>query len=135
MQGNKELFGSANTGLIIKEQLLKYRAHWPLIVIVLAVCIGAGFLYTHYTTPKYIATTSVLIKGATEGSTGASNDLIETALNGKREISLNNDILVISSSNLMQRVVTKYGFNVDYYKRGKILKSDIYLDAPFRLIP
>lgn len=113
MQISKELFGGANTGLNIKEQLLKYWAGWPLIVIVMAVCIGTGFLYTRYTTPKYVAFTSFLVKGNTEGSGNSSNDLIETALNGKREINLNNDILVISSAGLMQRVVSKYGFNID----------------------
>jgi capsular exopolysaccharide synthesis family protein len=135
MQSNKDLFGGANTSLNIKEQLLKYWANWPLIVVVVAICMGAGYVYTRYTTPKYVSTTSFLIKGNTEGSGNSSNDLIETALNGKREINLNNDILVISSVSLMQRVVAKYGFNVDYYKRGKILKPDIYLDAPFRLVP
>src|SRR5204863_4951269 len=132
MQANKDLFWNANAGLNIKEQLLKYWANWPLIIVSIVICVGAGFLYTRYTTPMYIATTSFLVKGATEGSNNSSNDLIENALNDKREINVNNDILVISSGNLMERVVAKYGFNISYYNRGKILNTDLYNDAPFR---
>jgi capsular exopolysaccharide synthesis family protein len=35
----------------------------------------------------------------------------------------------------MERVVIKNQFNISYYKLGKFKRTDLYLDAPFRLIP
>jgi uncharacterized protein involved in exopolysaccharide biosynthesis len=93
-----------------------------------------GIFYTRYTPAKYIAFTSFLIKGASNEK-ATSNDLIESAISGKREVNLNNEILVIKSASLMERVVAKNNFNINYFKQGKILKTDIYLDVPFRLIP
>lgn len=120
----------------IGEYFSKYFAHWPVFITSLILCIGTGVFYTRYTPPKFIAYTSFLIKGIGENETATgSNDLIESALNGKREVNLNNELIIIRSSDLMQRVVAKNGYNINYYYQGNILKTDIYHSVPFRLVP
>lgn len=116
----------------VKDQLAKYLANWPVFFILLAICLGTGFLYARYTIPKYIATTSFLVKNAGGGDN--SKDLIEEALNGKNQVNLNNEMLLLGSSGLMERVVRRENYNISYYKTGKILNIDVYLDAPFRLL-
>ena len=131
---NRELFGDSKNRSTIKETVIKYLAKWPLFVICLLACIGTGIFYTRYAIPKYLVYTSFLVKGAETGK-ASSEDLIEEALHGKKTINLNNDIMLIRSSGLMERTVSKNSFNIFYYKKGKLLDIDIYNDAPFRLVP
>ena len=117
----------------IRETLARYTAYWPLFLLSLVICMGAGYLYVRYTPAKYMASTSILIKGDQDET--SSKDIIDAALNGKRTKNLNNEILLLNSVSLMKAVVSANKFNIDYYKKGKVLDVDIYLDAPFRLNP
>ena len=117
----------------VRDIMVKYAAFWPLFLLSLIICIGSGYLYVRYTPAKYMASTSILIKGNHDET--SSKDIIEEALNGKRTKNLNNEILLLNSLSLMKAVVSLNSFNVSYYKKGKILDVDIYLDAPFRLKP
>lgn len=130
---NNDLFGAEQHTNTLKDNVLTYLAYWPLFLISTVLCLGLGILYIKYTLPKYLATTSVLVKGAEKGKQ-SSEDLIESALNGKREVNLNNEILLLSADRLMERTVAKNGFNIAYLKKGRILDIDIYKDAPFKLI-
>lgn len=134
----KDLFEGSTNGYTIKELLSKFLANYPLFIISLVICVGCGILYTRYTPAKYFATTSIFIKGNSGSNAsggGNSGDLIESALNGKPQVNIDDQIQLISSSSLMERVVAKHQFNISYYKLGKIVETNLYLDAPFRLVP
>lgn len=129
---NNHFFGEEQS-ITLKDRLLRYLAYWPLFLISTILCLGAGIMYIKYTVPKYVSNTSLLVKGSERGKQD-SEDLIESALNGKREINLNNEMLLLSASRLMQRTVAKNDFNITYFKKGRLLSIDIYKDAPFKLI-
>lgn len=130
---DKELFGGSTGGLSIKEQVTKYLSFWPLFIISIAVCVGAGIIYLRYAVPMYKATALVFVKN---DKSGGSTDLIQTAITGDPiRSNLDNEIQLMKSASLMERVVTKNEFNISYYFVGKVRNTDLYLDAPFRLIP
>ena len=137
MDEEKDLFsGGAGKGLTVKEIALKYLSHYPLFVISFIVCSGVAFLYLRYTVPKYKASTLILVKGNQPSSAKQQvNDLVGTAMSSQLQGNLNNELISLRSTSLMQRVVAKNGFNISYYHLGKFLKTDLYLDAPLRLIP
>ncbi len=130
---NNDLFGEANSNSSMRERLTKYISKWPVFLFFLIVCIGGGVLYIYLTVPKYKATTAFIIKGLEIGEEN-NDDLIESAMNGKRQINLNNEMLLIGSLHLMERTVSKNGFNISYFKKGRFLNEDIYKDAPFVLV-
>ena len=132
MNKDKTVFEENHSSQTIKERLSIYLKYWPFFASCLAVCLGAGFLYILYTPSKYIATTSFLIKSAEFGGKN-NDDLIESALNGKRQLNMNNEMLLISASSLMERTVANNNFNITYLKKGKLLNIDVYNDAPFTL--
>lgn len=125
------IFGEEKTTATIRERLFIYLANWPIFLICLLACVGSGVFYNRYTVPKYMATTSFLVKGI-EGSF-YSNDLVDQAVNGKEPVNVNNEMLTISSPGLMQRTVVKNSFNISYFKKGRLLTLNIYEEAPFRL--
>jgi capsular exopolysaccharide synthesis family protein len=133
-QLQNEFFEHNQSAISVKERLMKFFSHWPLIVICVLVCVCAGIFYIEITTPKYLATTTFLIKGEEEGKPN-TQDLIERSVNGgKKEINLNNEMLLINSSGLMERTVAKNGFNVSYYKKGRFKNTDISQSLPFTLV-
>jgi capsular exopolysaccharide synthesis family protein len=127
-----EIFNEEHSTVTVKDRLSKYLRNWPVFVISLTVCLGAGIYYYLYTAPKYLVTTSLMVLGNKENNPGNS-DLVSDALKGKQEVNLNNEILLLSSAKLMERTVAKYGFNVFNFHKGRILNIDIYKDAPFHL--
>src|ERR1700759_2600528 len=127
-----EIFNEEHSAVTVKDRLSKYLRNWPVFLISLGVCLGAGIYYYLYTAPKYLVTTSLMVLGNKQNSTGNS-DLVNDALKGKQEVILNNEILLLSSAKLMERTVAKYGFNVFNFHKGRILNIDIYKDAPFHL--
>ncbi|MEJ7768274.1 MAG: hypothetical protein WKF89_10725, partial [Chitinophagaceae bacterium] len=83
VHNNNEIFGAEQRTVSIKEGLNSYIAWWPLFLVLIIVCLSAGIMYARYSVPKYMTTTSFLIKGANGGDVN-SEDLIESALSGKR---------------------------------------------------
>ena len=131
---DQELFSGNGGGLTIKEQVTKYLSYYPLFIISLVICVGSALLYLKYAVPKYRVATLLFVKK--EYKPSSTSDLVETALTGNpAKPNLDNEIQLVSSNSLMQRVVSKNGFNVSYYHIGKVRDDDVYLDAPFRLIP
>jgi len=131
-----ELFAnSKGSGATIKEAIFKYLAYWPLFIVSFAACITVSYLYLRYATPQYVANTLILVKDDDSKTKGLSNDLIKDALTGEQKDNLDNEIQIMRSKALMKRVVIKNQFNISYYRIGKFRKTDLYLDAPFRLVP
>ena len=137
MDEDIDLFSEkASKGLTVKEVVLKYLSHYPLFIISIVVCIGVALLYLRYTVPKFQASTLIMVKGnQPSAAQQQANDLVGAAMSSQLQGNLNNELISIRSTSLMQRVVAKNGFNISYYHLGKFLKTDLYLDAPLRLIP
>jgi capsular exopolysaccharide synthesis family protein len=133
MNIEKDIFGeNANKALSLRETLVKYLANYPLFIFSIILCVGLGLLYTRYATPKYRATTLILIKKNLQGD---QKDWVSQALTGKSQSGLDNEVVLLHSTSLIERVVAKKGLNISYYYLGKIRKTELYTESPFRLIP
>lgn len=116
----------------MKDSLAKYFAYYPLVLLSLAIFIGAAYYYVRKTPPKYQASTLLMVKNA--GASSSQDDLVAKALEGKQQVDMGNEVIMLSAGSLMQRVVSKYGFNISYFLKGRVLTTDVYKGAPFQLI-
>jgi capsular exopolysaccharide synthesis family protein len=134
--GNKDVYNEeeSKSGFTLKEKVLKYLSYWPLFVLSLLLSFAIGNLYIYVVTPKYKVSALILVKGGGIGSS-SKDDLIENSLKGGEKKNLDNELQLMRSQTLMERVVSNNQFNISYYINGKIRKTNIYLNAPFRLIP
>jgi len=131
-----ELFGETTgkaDGMSVKDILKKYIAYWPVFILSSGIFIGGAILYLRKATPKYIASALILVKGEKK-STSTQEDLISTALVATKSSNMENELQLMRSSGLMERIVLENQFNISYFILGRVKATDLYLDAPFRLI-
>jgi len=115
----------------VREIILKYLSFLPLFVFTFVLFLGAAFLYIRYKVPIYTANTKILLVSANSSPNTLQQDIITQGISGVRPINLENEIQLIRSSKLLQRVVEKGRLNVEYSKEGNIKVFDAYKATPF----
>lgn len=120
----------------VRETLMKYLSYFPLFVLSMVLCVGAALMYLRYKVPIYKATLQVMVQqNASSKSSSPQPDLISQAVSGVRAINLENEIQLIQSKALLEKVVIAGNFNIVCSKEGNIKKSDAYKSTPFDFIP
>ncbi|SIT93831.1 GumC family protein [Pontibacter indicus] len=111
--------------LDIKGLLMRYLRYWYLFVIGAAFALTAAHLYLRYSTPVYSVKATILIKdesGADLANSGLFGDMALIKANK----SFSNEVLVIKSKGLMERVLTELGMEVSYFGEGRIKSPELY---------
>lgn len=107
-------------------------SNWYWFVIALLVCGFAAKYYLHYTPPKYQRTASILIKDSRKG-TGAELAAFSDIAGVMGRHSVDNEIYILQSRTLMDRVVRKYDLATTYTSKGRIRTTDLYGRAPMKV--
>ncbi len=119
------------SGLTIKELFYKYLRFLPWVVICLALSLLGAWLYLRYATQIYGATGTMLINSEQKGAS-RGNDKVEELISGNaKAVSIQNEMEVLKSKPLMQRVVKKLDLNIQYHAIGKIKEVNAYKRVPF----
>lgn len=120
------------SNLSIKDLFFKYVRFLPLFVICVAVSLFGAYLYLRYATLVYRASGTMVIRD--ERSSSGSNDKLEellTSSDGKKNIQ--NEIEVLQSRPLMERVVRSLDLNFTYIAIGNIKELNVYKACPFKV--
>jgi len=116
----------------IKKYLFKILRNWYWFVLSIFISLVAGYLITKYSTPKYRASTTMLV--ASDGAKNEIAQMISQLGLFKKKMQKNeveNEIPVLKSYTLARKVVEELNFNVTYYRIGDIMTSESYVDNPF----
>ncbi|MBF8964207.1 polysaccharide biosynthesis tyrosine autokinase [Pontibacter sp. FD36] len=111
--------------LDIKGLIMRYLRYWYLFVIGVALALTAAHLYLRYSTPVFSVKATILIKdesGTDLATSGVFGDLAGLKANK----SFSNEVLVIKSKGLMERVLTELGMEVSYFGEGRIKSPELY---------
>jgi len=120
------------TNLSIKDLFFKYIRFLPLFLLSLALTLFGAWIYLRYATPIYRAAGTMEIKNDEQSGSVTDPRLNQLALN-TGEQNIQNEIQVLRSKPLMERVVNSLHLQVDYNAVGKIKTNDIYKQGPFLL--
>ena len=115
----------------IRETLLRYLVNLPLFILSMVICVGGAYIYLRYTDKVYIANAQILVGG--NNAVSASSDLVSQGLYGVRTINIDNELELLRSNRLLERVVRRGGFNVRVFNEGTIKRMELYKAAPFYL--
>ena len=124
----------------LKELILKYLSYLPLFILSLVICVGISIVYLRYKIPVYKVAANMLIKNGDDynvisNSNSGGGDFIQKALFGGKSVSIDNEIELIRSKPVLQRVVAKYNFNTSYYVEGSVKRTEIYGESPVTFFP
>lgn len=118
----------------LREEIEKYAYHWKWFVISGFVAMVLAFLYLRYTPNQYEVATTILIDEEKGGSLSELSAFEDLGLLGGSKNSIDNEIELLKSRNLMERVVKDLGINVTYFTKGRVITSEVFSNkAPLKI--
>ncbi|RAR47252.1 GumC family protein [Flavobacterium lacus] len=121
-----------NDNFDLREILFKYLSelHWILLSVL--VFLGFAFLYIRYTPPVYQSSTIIKILDNNRSGFKLPTDNISFFASNK--INLENEIEVIKSSILLEKVIVALDLDHIYRKEGRFQSIDIGNEVPFQFV-
>tara|TARA_B110000459_G_scaffold167028_1_gene185390 strand:+ start:312 stop:1148 length:837 start_codon:yes stop_codon:yes gene_type:complete len=116
----------------IKTLILKYAQYWHYFVFTIFFFISIAFLSNRYSVPEYSVSTTLLIRDDNNTQLGAENLLEGLELfSGKKN--LKNEIVILSSYSLFEKVIEELNLGISYYQHGFLKTNEIYGNSPFKV--
>lgn len=133
---DKELLLLESEQVNLKSALLKYLRYWYLFVAGVVLCLGVAYLYLRYTTPEYLISSTILIKDDAKSPELSGGGALDSEFNiFQPSKNLNNEVEVLRSKSLMQRVMSELALTTSYLVEGDVKYSEIYgEDVPVKVI-
>jgi capsular exopolysaccharide synthesis family protein len=121
---DQQFFKEQTDRNVFLQILERYLPFWPLFIITTALSLAVTFVYLRSQVPIYVATAKVLLKDPNKGSGDAK---ILDALNifGDKKI-VENEIVVLQSTNLMEEIVNELNLYASVYNEGKVRIEELY---------
>ena len=132
---NQRISSSASSkdAIVIDLQkfLRKLLSFWWLFLLCFATAIAIGRFYLRYTTFQYASRAVLLIKDAGDsGGISEQSILADNMLSGGGK-SMDNEIQILKSLTLMEKVVERLDLKVSYFRIGQMKETELYKDCPF----
>ena len=109
---------------VFLQILERYLPFWPLFIITTALSLLITFVYLRSQVPIYVASAKVLLKDPNKGS-GDSKILDALNIFGDKKI-VENEIVVLQSTNLMDEIVKDLNLYACVYNEGKVRIEELY---------
>ncbi|MGE4346885.1 MAG: GumC family protein [Flavobacteriaceae bacterium] len=118
----------------LREQIELYLIHWKWFALGVFLMLVGAYLFLRYSTPVYKANSVIMLKDEYRG--GAANELSVFSdlgvLKGTKD-NAENEMEILRSRTLSEKVVEKLQLNISYLKDGKIKSSDLYKNSPVNI--
>ncbi|PSL31953.1 GumC family protein [Chitinophaga ginsengisoli] len=130
MNRNKDL-NNKNVIIDLGDLFKKLLFHWPLYLIVLLLAAGGAFAYLKYALPRYMSSAKLYLKD--EKKNGEETDLLKSLSLFNSGKNIENEMEVLKSPILVEKVIRDNRFNVRYYVKGTFRNEEIYEQNPLTL--
>lgn len=115
----------------LRDLFYKYVRFLPLFVLSVALTLFGAYIYLRYSIPIYRVGGSMVIKSE-QGGGGRSDKFEDLFVNDKAQ-NIQNEIEILKSKPLMQRVIDSLHLQFTYYAKGKIKTVNIYKQRSFQV--
>jgi tyrosine-protein kinase Etk/Wzc len=125
------LKSDSGTGLVIdyKKLLADTLRFWWLFVITISLSLFTVYMIHRYAQPVYRASLTLLVEE--RGSDKPQSNMMEGFGLSTAMRSIENQIAILTSWELMRMAVSELDFNVSYFKTGRVKSSELYGGVPF----
>ena len=116
-----------------KEFIGKILNKWYLFLASIILCVLGSWFYLKYTTPQYVISSKLLVEDQKSSSGGALSNNMISDFSSLFDLPSNaqNEIDILKSRSLMEKVVEQMNLNTTLYKVGTFRKEEMFLNAPF----
>lgn len=121
---DQQIFKQQTERNVFLQIIERYLPFWPLFVITTALSLAVTFVYLRSQVRIYVASAKVLLKDPNKGS-GDSKILDALNIFGDKKI-VENEIVVLRSTNLMHDVVTELHLYGAVYNEGNVRVEELY---------
>ncbi|RYD59421.1 MAG: polysaccharide biosynthesis tyrosine autokinase [Sphingobacteriales bacterium] len=128
-----EQAGNKRNPVNVEKLLSTAASYWPLFLFSVVLALSLGYVYLRYSTPVYMVNAKLLIEDHRKGS--ADVDLLQGLGMRPRIANVDNEMEVIKSMALMERVVSDLDLNIQYISKGAVTSSSLYTDKPITFYP
>lgn len=128
----EEFFNEKPKSNIVQMVLKRYFPFWPIYVFFTLIGLALAFVYLRSQTRVYVAKASVLLK---DPNKSADAKVLEALNIFDDKKSVDNEILVLKSSSIIQQVVKDLDLYATMYNQGKVQVEELYkANAPLMFI-
>jgi tyrosine-protein kinase Etk/Wzc len=114
-----------------KKILFDLLHFWWLFAITIPLALGIVFALHRYSTPVYRASMSMLMEE--RGSEMPQNDMMEGFGLTPGQRSLDNQIAVLTSRDIIRKTIDQLDFHVSYFAAGRLKDTEIYSNTGFEV--
>lgn len=116
----------------IAEIISEYTSHWKWFVLSVIICLSLGVLFILITPKKYQSSLSILLNEDKKGGANTNNDLDLNSLGLLATTNnIDNEIAILSSPDLMRKVVDTLNLRTSYFQKSRLRKQEIFSESPF----
>ncbi len=119
-------------GASLRATLMRYVRHWPWFLLSVGIVLAVAYVYLLFQAPTYNSKASLLIKDEKKGL-DSENMLKELDIFAPKKV-VENEIEILKSYTLMERVVTQLHLNITYFQDTRFGMREVYEQSPIRLI-
>ena len=116
----------------LRNFVFKYLRHWPWFVLSVLLCSTAAWLYLRYSTPIYEVSATLLVKDEEKGMASGAEMLEELGMMGGSKL-VENEIEILKSRTLMEKVVDALNLTVSYWHEGRIRDVELHRRSPIKV--
>jgi tyrosine-protein kinase Etk/Wzc len=113
----------------LENLLRKFLSKWHWFVLSVLVCVGAAYYYAQTQIPMHLITAKVQINDPKRGGASAETQLLGE-LGSMASATISNEVAILKTRYLMERVVNDMKLNITYFNKGKLRNEELY-EAPF----
>lgn len=114
----------------IKNTFVTLGKNWYLFVVFLLLGGGGSIIYLYKATKYYGAATEILVKEPKDPFKDALSDALP---NPTKKEELENEKLILNSSQLIAETIDKLNLDISYYIKGRLITGEVYKGTPFTI--
>jgi capsular exopolysaccharide synthesis family protein len=115
-----------------QQMIAKFLPYWPLLILYSLLAFAAAYAYLRYATPIYQASATLIIKDQSRGA-GEDSKIIESLDLIASKKTIENEIEVLKSRALMEKVVKALFLYAPISQEGKLKSGDAYVLSPLKV--
>ncbi len=122
--------GEQDNQFSLTELISKSLNYIPLFIIFVVAALTITFIYIRYQNPVYSTSIKLLIKDVNKRNTVSGSDQLMSDFMFNSRSNLANELEIIKSESIMDKVVRTLQLNTVYYSHGKVRTIELYDTIP-----